>query len=354
MSMLRTRSRRDDPVVIESRPDDAAADESEPADAPRFEEARLAAVADADLRADLRTAPTVDEQGDVIADPGADRRADVTEDLNGQDAPASSIEDDQQTAPVDPRLRARRVEVRRANARRRRRRRWITLGIIAVIVAIPVLLFSPLLSVRSMSVRGTRHLVPEQITQLSGISAGDSMITLDPGAAADGIRGSHWVRRVSVDRRWPWSVDIVVSERRLAAIVAGSSGSKFLVADDGVVLEPADVVAPRGAVTVLLPDVAVDANTQFDPAMTSSIALVGNLPTWLAPRVTATVIDGAGRITFTLDKGITLVFGMADDGERKLTAAQTLLGGAVVDKDICQVDVSVAGASTLRRTPDCT
>ncbi len=204
-----------------------------------------------------------------------------------------------------------------------------------------------------MSVRGTRHLLPEQITQLSGINGGDAMVSVDPGAAADGIRSSHWVRRVSVDRRWPWSVDIVVSERRLAAVVAGSSGAKFLVADDGVVLEPADVVVPTGATTVLMPDVAVDADTRFDGSLTSAVALAGNLPSWLAPRVTATVVDAAGRVTFTLDKGITLVFGMADDGERKLTAAQTLLGGAVVDKDICQVDVSVAGASTLRRTPDC-
>lgn len=347
MSMLRTRSRRDDPVVIEAQPDEpepfelesyppdapdapdapgSAPTVIEASDAPRFEEARLAAVAEAEVgAAALVDAATAIEAGDVT-EPGA---------------------------PVDPRLRARRVEVRRANARRRRRRRWITFAVLVVAIAIPVLVFSPLLSVRSMSVRGTRHLVPEQITQLSGIEAGDAMITIDPGAAADGIRQSHWVRRVSVDRRWPWSVDIVVSERRLAAVVAGSSGAKFLVADDGVVLEPAAVVPPRGAVTVLLSDVSVDANTQFDPSVTSSIALAGSLPSWLAPRVTATVIDPAGRITFTLDKGITLVFGMADDGERKLTAAQTLLGGAVVDKDICQVDVSVAGASTLRRTPDC-
>ena len=352
MSMLRTRSRRDDPVVVDpTDPTDPAdpagsADPAGPAfedldhDAPNFEAARLDSGA-----------------VDVVGAPDATRvmyEADRAESGETADrADAGVVAPVEVAAPVDARLRARRVEVRRANARRRRRRRWMTLGVLAGLAAVPALLFSPLLSVRSMSVRGTRHLLPEQISQLSGINAGDAMITLDPGTAADAIRTSPWVRRVSVDRRWPWSVDIVISERRLAAVVAGSSGAKFLVADDGVVLEPADVVAPRDVVTVLVPDVAVDATTRFGAPLTSAVALAGNLPAWLAPRVTATVIDAAGRITFTLDKGITLVFGMADDGERKLTAAQTLLGGAVVDKDICQVDVSVAGASTLRRTPDC-
>lgn len=312
------------------------------------------ALADDEPRSPVDPAP-----GDLLAAPGllvppaGGPVGTDPEASSGAEADPAQAEADAGHAAVDPRLRARRAEVRRANARRRRRRRRITVLVVAALVVAAAVAFSPLLSVRSISVAGVRHLAPEQVVAASGLSEGDSMITLDTDAAESSVLATRWVRRVSIDRRLPWSVDIVVNERTLVATVADRNGAQFLVGDDGVILERVDVVAPRDVPVVNLPDITLDDRSTFSAAVAASIAEAGALPTWLAQSVSGTIIDPAGRITFALDGGVTLRFGDADDAERKLAAAQTLLGSGVAPSGICQVDVSVAAAPTLRRAPDC-
>src|SRR4051812_39815589 len=87
------------------------------------------------------------------------------------------------TARIDPRIRARRIEVQR-DAGRRRLRRLVDVGLVlAVAAGFALALRSPLLDVGAVEVAGAHHTAPAAITQAAGIAAGDQLMDVDLHAA---------------------------------------------------------------------------------------------------------------------------------------------------------------------------
>src|SRR5262249_45069271 len=128
------------------------------------------------------------------------------------------------TGAVDPRIRQRWVAVRRAEGRRRLRILLVVLAVVLVGTAAWVALASPLLDVDRLIVRRTVHTAPEQVTSAAQIARGDAMIWVDDGAAASRVEALPWVRSAHVERDWPGTVRITVTERTAAAWVQSGTG----------------------------------------------------------------------------------------------------------------------------------
>ncbi|MBI4496937.1 MAG: FtsQ-type POTRA domain-containing protein [Chloroflexi bacterium] len=109
-------------------------------------------------------------------------------------------------------------------------------------IAIAVVLYTvPVLAVTRVEVSGNARLSRETIVDLAGVQ-GRNLLALDlPGAQAR-LLTNPWVRSATARRRLPATVAITIEERQPAAIWQ-TGGDRYLMADDGTLVEPAPLAS---------------------------------------------------------------------------------------------------------------
>src|SRR4029450_5913368 len=109
------------------------------------------------------------------------------------------------TSPVavDPRMRSRRIAVRRDQGKRRLKRFTVALGVVAVAVAAAVASQTSLLDVDRVRIDGVGHTTAADVRRVAGISPGDPMVAVTRGGAAARVEDLPWVDQATVARRWP-------------------------------------------------------------------------------------------------------------------------------------------------------
>jgi cell division protein FtsQ len=249
-------------------------------------------------------------------------------------------------ARIDPRMRARRVEVKRGEGRRRLHR----LVFVAVVAALAGLAFlvtrSPLLDVDDLRAHGAEHTSIDDLRAASGIAAGDPMTGVDLSGAEAAIAALPWVDTVRVERDWPGTIEIHVTERRPAATLAGPTGEWFLVDDTGRVLEGVDGAAPDRPTITLTEPVAAPGATQ--PGLGAALALVRQLTPDLQAWVVAVQPAPDGTVDLLLQRDIRVDLGSTAHVADKMVDLATLL--ARVDlTDLATVDLSVVHTPQVTR-----
>jgi cell division protein FtsQ len=250
---------------------------------------------------------------------------------------------------IEPRLRARRVEIRRAARRHRRRVAMGVTSLLLLLGAAAGALYSPLLDVDHIRVAGAYHLGAGEVARVSGLRRGDRLFDLDPARAAAKVEGIPWVRDARVERRWPDGVVIRVTERTPVATVATSSGTKRVITTGGVVAGRAtgfDVALPTVSLETGVPKVG----SHLAPAVADAVEMVGALPGTVKRMMTGATVTATGDVTVQLAPSGEIRFGRAEQVSEKYLAAETLLGGAVQLQRLCRVDVRIPSAPTLSRS----
>ena len=251
---------------------------------------------------------------------------------------------------MDPRLRARRIAVRRDEGRRRLRR----LTGLGVVAAVAVLTFavtrSPVLDVDRVQVQGAQHTPADAVQRASGVRLHAPMTDVDLDRARRGVLALPWVRTVSVTRSWPASVKIVVTERvAVAAIAAGNAGFS-LVDADGRVLESSPTL-PAGYVLLVNVPTPGAPGTNVDPSAADALGVARSMSPALRTRV-STIVPDADGVTLRLVAGGVVRLGDGNDLTAKLRAADTVVREADLT-DVCTIDVRVAAAPSLTRGKPC-
>lgn len=126
--------------------------------------------------------------------------------------------------PVHPRLRARRIAVRRNEGRRRLRRLVLLVVIISLIGLGWGAVRSPLLDVDTVEVAGASRTGAEAVMAASGIEPGEPLASIDAGAAEAAVAALPWIATAEIRRDWPGTVTIEVTERTPVAVAAGHDG----------------------------------------------------------------------------------------------------------------------------------
>jgi hypothetical protein len=272
----------------------------------------------------------------------------------------SQVLDPPRPPRVDPRLRARRIEVKRSEGRKRLRRLIAALAVTVVAAGAWGLTRSPLLDVDHLEVRGLTRLPAATVIAASGIEPGDPLVDLDLGAAADAVGALPWVERVDVDRSWWGTVRFDVLERRPVAVLS-ADGAALLVDRAGWVLAPAEptdhalpAIAGTGSVSTgdRLSGVDLVAVQLVDRAPATvlewvEVVSVADGALWLDLRPQAVTAAGgtpghAGRVQL----------GDGRELEAQLVAAATVL--ARVDLSCLDViDVRVPASPVVRRVEAC-
>ena len=131
---------------------------------------------------------------------------------------------------------------RRRRSQRRRRGRFsglyrifAVLAAMAAVVAACVVFFR----VNSVTVEGNARYSEEEVITVSGIVSGDNLIALSKGKIASAIRMQlPYVEAVSIRRKLPDGVEIIIRERVAVASVGSDSG-RWLISSQGKLLEEA-------------------------------------------------------------------------------------------------------------------
>ena len=181
-----------------------------------------------------------------------------------------------QRPPMDDRIRQRRIDVRRAGARRRRRMVGAVLLLALGAGAAVGITRSPLFAITGVRVDGVSADRVAIVRDTARVARGQNLMTADLDDALSRTRALPWVADATVGRKPPSTVVITVVPRRPVAILAGGAGS-YLVDRGGVVIgEAAGEELPR--IDMSSDTVPVAGQPIDDAAADNALALYSALP----------------------------------------------------------------------------
>ena len=250
---------------------------------------------------------------------------------------------------VDPRIRARRIAVRRHEGRQRLRRVMALGVVLGGLAAVAGAAFSPLLDVDRIRVDGAARSGSDAVLAAAGLRTGVAMVAVDGDGAAARVEELPWVAEVEVARAWPGMVVVQVTERTAAAAVADGEGTWLLIDADGRALERVTGEAPTlPVVDGLDPDAAPG---ELVTGADSALALVAVLPPSLRDRVTGVATDAdAIELEVVLANGERALaeLGPPTQLEAKLVSLATILE-QVDPAGLTRIDLRVPDVSVLTR-----
>lgn len=209
--------------------------------------------------------------------------------------------------------------------RRRRLRRAIASAAgVALVAGLIGLYLSPALRVHQVEVVGAQQTDPVKVRELASLG-GDSMFHLDFAGAEQQISYLPLVRDVRIEREWPRTVRVVISEREPWGYWQ-AGGASYVIDVDGVVL--ADVPPPAGAPVIadnnpirLVPGDRVDLD-----AVRLTRTLVERVPSALALNIVSFEYSVAQGLALVTDSGYRVVVGDSQNVDHKLAVWKAVEG----------------------------
>jgi len=206
----------------------------------------------------------------------------------------------------------------------RRRLRWVVGGVVVLMALCVTLLVlhTPLLALRHASVRGAEHTGRDAVLQAAGLLKHPPLIDIDPKAAAAEVERLPWVVHAVVERHWPDSVMVVVTERVPLGSVARPGGGVAVVDASGRVLAWQKATAGLVLVAPVTPG---RPGSVLSRAARPALEVASALPSTFEARVQRVITDARGTVTLDLGGGERALLGSTAELPDKLVALASVL-----------------------------
>lgn len=206
--------------------------------------------------------------------------------------------------------------IRSGQAVRKRRSRmpWL-FWLVSIVLVITwwALYQSKWFLVEDLKVVGTHRLNSDNVMHIANVHLGEPLISVNPGGISKNLSKIPQIKSARVERGWPHSVLITVTERSPVAVV--KSGNGFSLIDDEGML-----AGRIGHIPKKMHLIDAKPNT---PAMKSAVQIALALPqSWKVTSISCT--DSKGVIV-RLDKSRSIIFGTGDQPRLKIKVAHSLL-----------------------------
>lgn len=184
-------------------------------------------------------------------------------------------------------------------------------------IAIAVVFYTvPILAVAEVRIQGNQRLSAAAVRELAAVD-GENVLALNVPEVQQRLLTQPWITAIQVRRRLPAVVEVRVEERKAGAVWEAANG-RFLVATDGIILEPVfdpvDLPVVRdGDGVEVQPGQAV----AHDP-VALAYRLIQATPHAIGARVVAIEHRSADGLTVQTDNGWTAAIGDDANFERKL------------------------------------
>ncbi len=245
---------------------------------------------------------------------------------------------------IEPRMRERRVAVKRAQGRKRLKWAAVVAGIVVVVVGTLAVLGSPLFAIKAdqLVVTGNVYADPERVQAVVDDLVGTPVLLADTQRAERELEAIPWVAAARVRTDFPHGATIEIREREAMATYRGPD-LRFRVLDrEGRVL---DVIENYPLAYVLLegPDPVDLEPGEFAPRGYAAAAeLAKNLTGSVRGSVRSIEVTADGsRLVMHLDDEVDVRFGEARDLFAKLVRLETVLSaGGVQGPRVIDVSTS--------------
>ncbi len=269
----------------------------------------------------------------------------------GDDLDSSGVFDavEPRSGSMDPRVRARRIAVKRAAGRRRLIWVAIVVGIVVVVTAALAVLASSLFGVEQVRITGAVYADPVELQAIVDDLDGEPILLVDTTEVEERLEAIAWVERAVVTTDFPHRVDIDLRERAPIATFAGSDGRYRVIDRDGRVLaildsRPVDYMEITGAAPDA--DVAAFAGTPFAHAA----QLAQALPPEIRAITTSVSVDATtGDLGLALQPEVEVRLGGFDDLDDKLARLLQFMRNTEDLAIYSRLDVSTGEVSKTSR-----
>lgn len=181
-----------------------------------------------------------------------------------------------------------------------------------------------------VTVSGNSRLSIEQVSAVAAVPIGNSLMSINTEAMTAQLMALPEIKVATVERGWPHTILIKVTERTPIAVAATVSGFNLIDSDGhnaGVVAAP-----PAGLLVI---------SAQPDsPAMSGAISALAAIPAeWQLIGLAAPTQDS---VVATLASGAVITFGSGERASDKVEVAQALM-----EKGYSVINVSAPDAATV-------
>jgi len=254
-------------------------------------------------------------------------------------------------APIDPRIRARRVAVQRDEGRRRLRRLLVVVIVLGVVAGAWGITRTPALDVDHVRVTGAVRTGEQAVVDVSGIERGDVLLTAPLGRAARRIAVLPWVQTVQVRRAWPGTVKVTVVERTPIAAVPTQDNRWVLVDARARQLAVAKDL-DTSLVRIDADPIVAQLGTDLEGRTSAALRVAASIPATLRDRVIALRPAAGGTVDGTVrlrdGREASLRFGTPAQTAAKWLALLSVLDEADPAR-LAGIDVRVPAAPALTR-----
>ncbi len=225
---------------------------------------------------------------------------------------------------------------RREIRRRRLRRVGVVAGILAVVAGVAWLVWwSPFLAVQEVRVEGNQIVTAEAVVSAAAVPENRPLARIDTTGTAARVGVLPPVARADVERTWPNTITIKITERTVRLAVP--NGPAFDWVDAAGVVFNTTPTRPDG--------VMLGEGANNDPKILAGVVKVVNaLPPKLAEQARRISASSVDSITVHLADGSRVVWGSAEDSDLKAQVISVL-----IDTKATVYDVSSPTHPTTRQ-----
>lgn len=224
--------------------------------------------------------------------------------------------------------------------------RKLVLAVVAVVALIAAciggyiaLYNSNVFEIEEVSVKGVDHLTASDIQNLAGVDQGTTLLNVDADRIREALLVDAWVQDVKVNRLFPHTLELDVTERTITAVVKvpssdGTSTVDWAISSDGMWLMPipaqdsedGKLVNPQvyedAANVLVISEVPYTTKPEIgtyctDENVNNALSIVASLTTDLSSRVTAVKATETQSTTLTIKDGPDIVFGTSENIREK-------------------------------------
>ena len=150
-------------------------------------------------------------------------------------------------------------------------------------IAFLVLRSSSVFAITNIQVEPTEHVTNEQIQKLIAVEEGTTLLNMDESLITEELQKDPWVASATYERQFPNTLRITITERKVTAIVALSSGPvAWYLGENNVWLEADQLNVPEGKTT---------ATVALEKATSEGELLITDVPATVSPVAGTTATD---------------------------------------------------------------
>ncbi len=236
-------------------------------------------------------------------------------------------------------------EVRNASRYRQRaaKSHRIMGALIAVVVVVAVLGIggfalssSGAFKVERVTVSGANHISSEDLTQLAAVPEGTTLLNVDANGISSRLTSNAWVKSASVDRVFPDTLNLSITEREVSAVVSvtvdeSNTVERWALSSDGMWLCKIPDNRESAEAQALPSQVFEDADNALEITdipygskpeagsycnnanVENALGVIDGMTTELAGQVKSVAAASSESTTLTLQNGIEIAFGSSKD-----------------------------------------